>query len=225
MPNAMRSPELFDWREIASLGEQLISANSLIAQRDRIVSMTGRLIPGKVEVWLHENLFRLPDWDAERLFPYQPALGGMRYAVKKHKPYLRNASKKAKIKKALVAVSIEDHGLVLGALQVTRPRGPNFSKEEIELIESLASIVAIGLYASHRAEVERFRLGQLNLVRQVSAQIANVLNVNELAQRVTELIQKTFNYYYVGIFTVRPGTKSSALPLQRIRAAQSGKRK
>ena len=156
MPKAMRSPEPFDWREIASLGEQLISANSLIAQRDRIVSMTGRLIPGKVEVWLHENLFRLPDWDAERLFPSQPALGGMRYAVKIHKPYLRNASKKAKIKKALVAVSIEDHGLVLGALQVTRPRGPNFSKEEIELIESLASIVAIGLYASHRGRGRTF---------------------------------------------------------------------
>ncbi len=144
----------------------------------------------------------------------------MRYAVKKHKPYLRNAAKKSKIKKALVAVSIEDHGLVLGALQVTRPRGPNFSKEEIELIESLASIVAIGLYASHRAEVERFRLGQLNLVRQVSAQIANVLNVDELAQRVTELIQKTFNYYYVGIFTVRPGTKSL-----RFRSSASAPRK
>ena len=208
MPKAMRSPEPFDWREVASLGEQLISANSLIAQRDRVLSMTERLIPGKVDVWLHENLFRLPDWDTERLFSYQPALEGMRYAIKKHKTFLRNASKKAKTKKALVAVSIEDHGLVLGALQVTRARGPNFSKEEIELIESLASIVSVGLYASHRAEVERFRLGQLNLVRQVSAQIANVLNVNELAERVTELIQKTFNYYYVGIFTVRPGTKS-----------------
>ena len=220
MPKAMRSPEPFDWREVASLGEQLISANSLIAQRDRVVSMMERLILGKVDVWLHENLFRLPDWSTERLFPYQPALGGMRYAVKKHKPYLRNAGKKAKTKKALVAVSIEDHELVLGALQVTRARGPNFSKEEIELIESLESIVSVGLYASHRVEVERFRLGQLNLVRQVSAQIANVLNVNELAERVTELIQKTFNYYYVGIFTVRPGTKSL-----RFRSSASAPRK
>ena len=132
----------------------------------------------------------------------------MRVAIKKHKPCLKNSSKKAKTRKTFVAISIEDQGLVLGALQVTRSRGPNFSRQEIKLIETLASIVAVGLYASHRVEVERFRLGQLNLVRQVSAQIANVLNVDELARRVTELIQKTFNYYYVGIFTVRPGTRS-----------------
>jgi phosphoserine phosphatase RsbU/P len=220
MPKAARIPDAFDWREIAGLGEQLVSTSSLVEQRDRIISMTSRLIAGKVNVWLHENLFRLPDWDAEHMFPSQPSLDGMRNAVKRHQPFLKNSSKKAKTKKTWVAVSIEDQGLVLGALQVTRSRGPNFSNEEVELIESLASIVAIGLYASHRVEVERFRLGQLNLVRQVSTQIANVLNVDELAQRVTELIQKTFNYYYVGIFTVRSGTKSL-----RFRSSASAPRK
>ena len=60
----------------------------------------------------------------------------------------------------------------------------------------------MSLVASHRVAVERFRLNQLNLVREVSAQIANALSVTELASRVTELIQKTFHYYYVAIFTV-----------------------
>jgi len=55
-------------------------------------------------------------------------------------------------------------------------KGPNFEKDELELIKSVAGVVAVGLYASHRVEVERFRLGQLNLVREVSTQIANVLN-------------------------------------------------
>jgi len=220
MPNAARFPDSFDWRQIAGLGEQLVNTSSLVSQRDRIISMTSRLISGKADVWLHEKLFRLPDWDAEYVFPPQPALEGMRNAVKKHKVFFKNASKTTKTKKVLLAVSIEDQGLVLGALQVTRSRGPNFTREEIELVESLASIVAVGLYASHRVEVERFRLGQLNLVRQVSAQIANVLNVDELARRVTELIQKTFNYYYVGIFTVRSGTKSL-----RFRSSASAPRK
>src|ERR1700690_3056541 len=220
MTKAARFPDTFYWREIASLGEQLVSTSSLVAQRDRIISMTSDLISGKVDVWLHENLFRLPDWNAEHVFPPQPALEGMRDAVKKHRVLFKNASKKAKTTKTFIAVSIEDQGLVLGALQVTRSRGPNFTREEIELIESFASIIAIGLYASHRVEVERFRLGQLNLVRQVSAQIANVLNVDELARRVTELIQKTFNYYYVGIFTIRTGTKSL-----RFRSSASAPRK
>ena len=64
-------------------------------------------------------------------------------------------------------------------------------------------MIAVSLIASHRLAVERFRLNQLNLVREVSAQIANVLKVDELASRVTELIQQTFHYYYVAIFTLQ----------------------
>ncbi len=208
MAASTRSPESLDWREIASLGEQLVNTNSLIAQRDRIVSMAARLLHGRIDVWLHENLFRLPDWKEKRLFPPQPRLDGMRCAIEKRKPCIVRATKKSANKKVYVAVPIEDQGFVLGAMQVTRSKGPNFQKEELEVLEGLASVIAVGLYASHRAEVERFRMGQLNLVREVSAQIASVLQVDELARRVTELIQKTFNYYYVAIFTLQPGTTS-----------------
>lgn len=206
--SATHSPDVWDWREIASLGEQLINTNSLITQRDRIVAMTARLLDGRVEVWLHENLFRLPDWKEKRLFPARPRLEGMRRAIEKRKPCVVRAAKKSASKKACAAVPIEDQGFVLGAIQITRSKGPNFQKEELEVLESLASVVAVGLYASHRAEVERFRMEQLNLVREVSTQIASVLQVDELARRVTELIQKTFNYYYVAIFTLQPGTSS-----------------
>ncbi|OGO32714.1 MAG: hypothetical protein A2Z03_07300, partial [Chloroflexi bacterium RBG_16_56_8] len=95
-----------------------------------------------------------------------------------------------------------------------------FRQEELDLLEGLARSVAMGLFASHRVEVERFRLSQLNLVREVSAQIANVLAVDELARRVTELIQKAFHYYYVAIFTLE--SDSHAL---RFRSSASAPRK
>ncbi len=220
MKPSNRSPDFSDWREIANLGEQLVSTTSLLAQRDRIVAMTRRLVFGRVDVWLHENLFRLPDWDSKRQFPSQPRQDGMRRAIKTRKPYILKPGKNSSSRRACVAIPIEDQGFLLGALQVTRAAGPNFDKEELELLESIASVVAVGLYASHRVEVERFRLGQLSLVRQVSAQIANVLNVDELSARVTELIQKTFNYYYVAIFTLKPD--ASRL---RFRASSSALRK
>ncbi len=215
-------PETWDWRQLASLGEQLVSANSLAAQRDRIVSVTNRLMPGQVDVWLHENLFRLPDWDAERLFPPQPALEGMRRAVQRKRLCKRNGIAS---RGTFAALPLEDQGFVLGALQVTRPEGPRFTQEELDQLEGLARIVAVGLYASHRVEVERFRLGQLNLVRQVSAQIANELDVDALAKRVTELIQKTFNFYYVAIFT-REQNGSNALRFRSsARSVRKGRRK
>ena len=43
------------------------------------------------------------------------------------------------------------------------------------------------------------------MVRTVSAQIANEPDIDELARKVTALIQSTFKYYYVGIFTLEPG--------------------
>ncbi|HVN15852.1 MAG TPA: GAF domain-containing protein [Anaerolineales bacterium] len=204
----VKRSESWDWRQLTSLGEQLVSANSLTAQRDRIVSVTDHLIEGRVEVWLHENLFRLPDWNEKRLFPAQPPLDGMRRAVQRTRLCVHNGTKKTASRRTYVAVPLEDQGFILGALQVTRSRGPKFTKEEQALLEGLARIVAIGLYASHRVEVERFRLGQLNLVRQVSAQIANVLDVDELSRRVTELIQKTFHFYYVAIFTLEQNSRA-----------------
>ncbi len=92
---------------------------------------------------------------------------------------------------------------LLGAIQATRPRGPDFKKDELDLLVGLAGVIGVSLLASHRVAVEGFRLNQLNLVRDVSSQIANVLELDELTKRVAELIQQTFQYYYVAIFTLR----------------------
>ncbi len=208
----MERPESWDWRQLASLGEQLRNEDSLSAQRDRIVSMTSALIAGKVDVWLNENVFRLPDWEDGRVFPVHPPLEGMKLAVKAGKLYTQKGNPKSDKAPAsrltFASIPLDNQGLILGALQITRTKGPAFTKEELNLLQGLVQIVATGLFASHRAEVEQFRLRQLNLVRAVSAQIANVLHVDELAKRVTELIQTTFNYYYVAIFTLDPNSNA-----------------
>jgi sigma-B regulation protein RsbU (phosphoserine phosphatase) len=195
-------PEIWDWRQLASLGEQLRNEDSFSAQHDRIVTMTSRLIDGKVDVWLNESIFRLPDWEDGHVFPPQPVLGGMKQAIKTGKLFTQNKITKNASRLTFASIPLENQGITLGALQITRPKGPVFSREELNLFQGLAQMVGVSLLTSHRSEVEQFRLRQLNLVREVSTQIANVLDVNELATRVTKLIQKTFNYYYVAIFTL-----------------------
>jgi serine phosphatase RsbU (regulator of sigma subunit)/putative methionine-R-sulfoxide reductase with GAF domain len=206
--------------EGANVGERLLSARSLEAQRDQIIAVTNRLIDGGVQVWLHEDLFRLPDWDSDRLFPTQPPTEGMRRAVKNRK-LIQLSSAGKKLKKVFsVCLPLVEQGFMLGALQISRARGPRFQPDELELLEALANILSIGLLAVHRVEVERFRRGQLNLVRDVSAQIASVLDVDELSSRVTRLIQKSFNYYYVAIFTQKPNSR-----FMRFRSSASTSRK
>jgi phosphoserine phosphatase RsbU/P len=218
--NSKRSPESSDWRTFAGLGEQLVSTTSLGAQRDRIISMTRRLVTGKVDVWLHESLFRLPDRDEELLFPPEPELEEMREAFHSGKPVIQTYSLKDSSKGICAVFPLEEQGFILGVLRVGRDHIDSFPREDLDLLEGLAQIISVGLYAAHRVEVERFRLSQINLVREVSAQIANVMDVDELASRVTDLIQKTFHYYYVGIFTREPGEQKL-----RFRSSASSPRK
>jgi sigma-B regulation protein RsbU (phosphoserine phosphatase) len=121
-------------------------------------------------------------------------------------------------------VPLAEQGITLGAIQITRAKGPVFKKDELNLLEGIAGVASVGLIASHRLSVERFRLNQLNLVREVSAQIANALSVTELSSRVTELIQKTFHYYHVAIFTLQ-GDSSSLRFRASAMAPRKGRRK
>ena len=233
---ASRSPLTSDWRAIASLGEQIANATSLAEQRDRIVAMASRLIQGEVDVWLDEKIFRLPSLKEGDLFPEQPELQGMQRALKAGQVSTRQQRTKnnaprgtlrhgsATQRAAWAAVPLIEQGVILGALQITRPKGPEFKQRELDMLERLAGAVSVSLNASHRVAVERFRLNQLNLVREVSAQIANVLNVNELASRVTELIQQTFHYYYVAIFTLQESSPSLRFRSSAM-APRKGKRK
>lgn len=179
----------WDWQQLASLGEDLRNKGSLGAQRDGIIAMAARLMDGTVDVWLNEKVFRLPDWKEKNIFPPQPTLDGMKQAIKNGKLFTRQEKSKSTNAsfKAFAAIPLEDHDITLGALQITRPKGPAFSREELNLLQALSQIVAVSLIASHRSEVEQFRLRQLNLVREVSAQIANVLHLDELSARVTEI--------------------------------------
>jgi phosphoserine phosphatase RsbU/P len=234
MPAVSRSPRSSDWRDIARLGEQIVNAASLAEQRDHIIAMTSLLVKGEIDVWLCERVFRLPNLQDENVFPEEPELQGMKRAITKGQVSTKQRrAKRAKNKNASreplrsrstkraawAAVPFVEQGLLLGALQVTRKKGPEFKQAELDLLERLAGAVSVSLVASHRVAVERFRLNQLNLVREVSAQLAHALSVNELAQRVTGLIQQTFHYYYVAIFTLQDD-----LPSLRFRSSAGATR-
>jgi len=200
---ATRISDSSDWRALASLGGQLVNAESLAAQQERIINMTRQLIPGKIDLWLCEDLFRLPDWgDEDTVFPEKPELDGISTVLSTGRQQVQNDADS----EIYVALPLEDQNLLLGALQVSRKNGELFQPEELDVLTGLASIISVGLYASHRAAIERLRLNQLHLVSEVSAQIANVMDVGELSERITVLIQRTFNFYYVGIFTREPET-------------------
>ena len=198
------------WKQIVMLGEELMRAASLTAQYDLIVGSTAHILEGQADLWLDERLFRLPGLNQAALFPSQPPSGPMM------KAFFTGFSVSPDEQKTLLAVPLKNGGLVMGTLQLERSGKP-FRKKDIELLDGLVGYISLALVASHRFVVEQWRIEQLTLVRRVSAQIANVFDLDELTRRVTKLIQRTFHYYYVAIFTREPGLnalnfRSSARP-------------
>ena len=189
-----------DWLKLTDLSEELLDTRSLAVQRDRIVQMVAPLVNGNVTLWLDENLFRLPDWEEAPIFPKEPSSTWMREALKQSNLVQAQAGKNA-----IIALPLKDHDFVMGILQVIRPAENTFAQDELDAIEGIAGIAALSLVAAHRVAVEHWRIGQLNLVRQVSTRIANVLEIDDLAKHVTQLIQQTFKYYYVAVFTLDEG--------------------
>ncbi|MGE5463071.1 MAG: GAF domain-containing protein, partial [Syntrophothermus sp.] len=167
MPAAQRSPLSPDWRDIASLGEQIVSAPSLSEQRDIIVGITSRFVMGEAHVWLQENFFRLPNISDPRLYEEEPSHPGMKSAMKARqlRTKKQSASGKNTSRETWAAVPLEEQGILLGALQVTRPSGPEFTVDELDSLKALAGAISVSLVSAHRIAVERFRHNQLSLVR------------------------------------------------------------
>ncbi len=186
------------WRQIIRLGEELMEKETLATRRDLILETARRLLNSEADLWLDDDLVRLPGVNPASLFPPLPPEGAMLDA------FTSGALQVSRDNRLELTCPLMNGSAVMGVLQVRRPGKP-FYKKEIQILEGLAGHVSLALVAAHRFAVEQWRIEQLTLVRRVSAQIANVLDLNELTRRVTRLIQSTFSYYYVALFTHAQG--------------------
>ncbi len=164
------------WRQIIALGESLMKTESLLRQRDLILETAVRLLGGQVDLWLDESWFRLPGPVHDPLFPPEPPDEPMQEV------YKTGIASPPRPKGTSLTYPLKTGGMVMGVVKVTRIEKP-FRKREIETLEGLAGHVSLALAGSHRSSVEKWRIEQLTLVRRVSAQIANVLDMDELTRQ------------------------------------------
>ena len=193
-----RKTRLRNWRTLLfGVGDHILAATTFPVQRDLLLETISRLIEdAEVSLWLNEPYFHLPDW-TENTFPPAPPTEWMRAVYETGK----TASQQQEESFSL-AIPLRHEQVGLGVIEVRRQNGKKISRREQDILEGLAQIASISLFAWHLVVVDRWRLGQLGLVRTVSAQIANESDLDTLARRVTRLIQSTFKYYYVAIFTL-----------------------
>lgn len=200
------------WKQLLDLGESLLQQTSLPAQQELIRQKVKDLLGGTVHLWLSEPQHPLPG-ETDTSHTCKDDMTDMMRAACDQKQMIFGPSSDTPNPNHIhgaeilsIAVPLIAQGIILGILQIDRPENNPFSDQELDYIEGLAAHASVAIQTNRQVIVKNWRFEQLSLVRKVSAQIANVLDVDELARRISSLIQNTFKYYYVAIYTHDPGS-------------------
>ena len=189
-----KSPVRRNWRRLIELGQELMAHLEFAPQQDLILEATADLVEAEAMLWLNASVPGVSE--SEMLgVPSAPPSSVMRRALEYGG---------AVIEPTTIALPIRTPELTLGVLEARRPEGPPFTDDEQALLQGLAAQAGTALGASRKVAIERWRVNQLSLVRSVSAEVAAVLDLDELARRVTGLVLRTFRYYYTALFTLEP---------------------
>ena len=188
------------WELVLGLSERLMNETEVSAQYELILETVVQITGGDVDLWFSQRYLRPFAPDAAESLLSPPLSDLMRRALDARKMCCDAEGPRAAA--PAVAVPLIARENIIGVLQVRRPGGPLFQEAELKLLASLAAQSAIVLHATHQEAVEQWQSEQLALVSKVSAQVANVLDLQELSRRVTDLILRTFTYYYVALFVL-----------------------
>ena len=202
------------WKQLLHLGEQLTSQLTPTAQCALISSTIAQLMPAEAQMWLASPAYPLPgslvfssDQEAD-ILPQTAATALVHCAFQeRHTCYPAQIntdseppSRKGRV--SVIAIPLIANENLLGVVQIAARPGRSLSARDISRLEGLLSHAAIAMEITRQEALKNWRYEQINLVRLVSSQMANLRDPNALYPRITRLIQATFHYYYVAIFTL-----------------------
>ncbi len=193
------------WQEFLNLGEELLRLPATLNVVQKLEATVDEKLQGKSKLWLCEPYYPLPGEPPVDTLPSNdcPKLV-LEVFQQKSKPQDSNSQPKKPAPTSEIAIPLTTRENTLGIFHIIRNPLQPFTNTELEYIEALCAYVAVSMQLNRQVTLKNWRYDQLALVRSVSSQIANQLDLDELSKKVTNLIQCTFNYYYVGLYTLSP---------------------
>ncbi len=201
-----------EWKRFMRLGEELIAQPDAAAQSKLIVDTISRLVECQARLWLARPIYPLPGQPPVEVIPgaeapqlVYAALAEGKTFCQGDEPVFTASSCEENRPATAIAIPLISQNHTLGVLFVERPPGTGFQKDDLDLLEAVTAHAALALRVSQQVTLKNWRSDQLALVRKVSAQIANISDLDELCVRIASLIKQTFDYYEVAIFTLEIG--------------------
>ena len=108
--------------------------------------------------------------------------------------------------RSLLAVPLMAGRDIIGGMLLESKAPGAFTQDQLRLLCTLGSQLAVGVENARLYEREWKRAIQLSAISEVSRQVAAIINLNELFNRVVQLVQASFGYDFVQILTVQDDT-------------------
>lgn len=94
---------------------------------------------------------------------------------------------------------------VIGSISVQSYQAGDFEANDLRLLSLIADQAAVAITRARAFHQANTRAVQLQAINQVSEQITNILDLDQLLPAVVRLINERFGYHPVHIFTLDPG--------------------
>jgi len=203
------NPRNASWQEYLYLGEELLRLPDTMHVVQKIQSTVETKLNCGCKLWLCEPFYPLPGEEPVEVFQ-SGAVSEIVESVKqtKQKATIAISGSKQQNPVIEIALPVTTRDNTLGILHAWRNSSIPFTSVEIEYLEGLVAFAAVSMQVNRQVTLKNWRFDQLALVRSVSAQIANELDLDALSKKVTNLIQCSFGYYYVGIYTLVEESKT-----------------
>ncbi len=199
-----------DWNKLLRLGERLLKQPDSARQCQAIVAHLQRRYPVNARIWLSPPYYPLPGEPPVPLTTDEAVPELVKRSISEKSAYAclgssvqPLTSKTSQPADCWVLPMIAQDSL-LGVMWLQFSKPETIISDTLTYLEALAAFSALTLQVTRQAVLKNWRFEQLSLVSTVSNQIANVQDLDELCNRVIRLIQKTFHYYFVAIFTAEP---------------------
>ncbi len=195
-----------DWKQFLLFGEKLLNAASVTDQCEWIRTAVREAARADSHIWLARPYYPLPGDTTEADLPDGSVPEVVRACYEKGRPYTTQAGIPMLYDFVEsvdeLAFPLMSQKNILGVLLVYAPEGEKLTSQDAGVIEGLSSHAALSMQAFRQSALKSWRFDQLTLVRSVSSRMANIRDLDDFYRQVTALIQNTFGFYYVAIFTL-----------------------
>ena len=101
---------------------------------------------------------------------------------------------------AVLPLKVENH--ILGVFDIQSDEINAFGEDDLLVLRSLADNIAIAIESTQLYQSAKLQAEQLAIVSEVSSAITSIMDIDELLQRVVNLIHDRFNIPFVHLFII-----------------------